>query len=906
MTCRAPRCAVTALFALGLALLAATAVFAAQTWAQRPVLTPVETLLETRMNDGALRLLFQDVAGGRVREAVSSDAGGTWVFREVSDGDAATASFDLTFDASNQTLTHVAYAGDGLVYARAAGSATVWRRTTLDATPGAGATGIAVATQAATVAVLYRKDGALWLIRSPDNGATWGTAKRVADAAAGLLALEIDAPGALHALYPLPDGSGPVYALSADGGATWVETTISDKTDLSGSRQLMVLDGQLLVAAFGSATGVHVARSSDAGASWTLQKLSDGSGASLVLDRSGTFHLAGRGEDGKSVKVFNSVDAHSWNRETIESAPDSDPRDVVIAVSGEAVFVPFVQFEADLVAAWNGGAPAPLAPVDITGDASESDAELRAWLESQWYDPDADDWYFRYAYYYRNGGNLAATNVAITCLAPLGSETVDTASWLPIPGMREPERMTFNPGFLSKFEDGRTWLTVRLPGDTAPGTELLMHAELSNDNTENDTGDNMVDVAHAVPLIAPLVSSPPLGGQTCRTGVLVGGSAQPGTTVVLLRDGEPAGSDDVGSDRTFAFTQAGLGPGDHLFSTTAQLGESASPVQEFVWTVDTALAADPVAIVLVDAQGRVQHLNDGAGRAMLASGWRSLRLAPGQEYTLGISSCCPTDPALQEWMVTLEGGGAAGLPLTYDAATGSFQAAVTVPAGTAPGTRLPVTVQYRCAPTEPLGVLVATGVENGALVAAGRVYDTAEGKGIDDPVAGIVSTLWAGRPATGLGGIPAIAWVPWPAELFGAAPNPQVTGAGRARALLSAARTLQLGRRRSARRLRGLRHALAGRRRRLARPGCPAVGQRDAHAPDRPLERARLRAAEHLRGRGRGMGQRRRPPAPGLLADRPGARDGGLGLGRHPAGRPLPQGLRPAGGLPVARRRGRR
>ena len=72
-------------------------------------------------------------------------------------------------------------------------------------------------------------------------------------------------------------------------------------------------------------------------------------------------------------------------------------------------------------------------------------------------------------------------------------------------------------------------------------------------------------------------------------------------------------------------------------------------------------------------------------------------------------------------------------------------------------------------------MLVATGVENGALVAAGRVYDAAEGKGIDDPVAGIVSTLWAGRPATGLGGIPAIAWIPWPAELFGAAPNPQVT-----------------------------------------------------------------------------------------------------------------------------------
>ena len=40
MTCRAHRRAVTALSTLGLVLLAATAVLAVQTWAQRPVLTP--------------------------------------------------------------------------------------------------------------------------------------------------------------------------------------------------------------------------------------------------------------------------------------------------------------------------------------------------------------------------------------------------------------------------------------------------------------------------------------------------------------------------------------------------------------------------------------------------------------------------------------------------------------------------------------------------------------------------------------------------------------------------------------------------------------------------------------------------------------------------------------------------
>ena len=172
MTCRAPRRAVAATALFGLALLAVPAARAAQTWAQLPVFTPAEALLETRTNDGALHLLFQVMEDGRVRDAVSRDAGTTWAFRDISVGAAAAASFDLTVDASNQTLTHVAYAGAGLVYARAAGTSTTWTRTTLDATPGAGATGVAVAALADTVAVLYRRDDALWLIRSTDEGTT--------------------------------------------------------------------------------------------------------------------------------------------------------------------------------------------------------------------------------------------------------------------------------------------------------------------------------------------------------------------------------------------------------------------------------------------------------------------------------------------------------------------------------------------------------------------------------------------------------------------------------------------------------------------------------------------------------------------------------------------------------------
>ena len=775
MTCRAPRRAVAATALFGLALLAVPAARAAQTWAQLPVFTPAEALLETRTNDGALHLLFQVMEDGRVRDAVSRDAGTTWAFRDISVDAATTASFDLTVDASNQTLTHVAYAGAGLVYARAAGTSTTWTRTTLDATPGAGATGVAVAALADTVAVLYRRDDALWLIRSTDEGTTWAAATEVAPAASGLLSLTIDPSGTMHALYPFADGTGPVYARSTDSGATWTETAVSGDASPIGSRQLLAIDPGLLVAAFSTASGVRVARSTDDGATWKVEKLADGTGAALALDGTGTFHLAWVGTDGNTVKLANSVDAHSWNRETIESAPGSDPRDALVAVSGEAVFVPFVQFEADLVAAWNGGTPAPPDPVDITGDATESDAELSAWLETQWYDPIDDDWYFRYAFSYRNGGRATATGVSILADTPVLSETVDASSWLPLSGMREPGRMTWGIGSLSRFDSGRAWLSVRAPGSTAPGSELLMHAEMTNDAAESDTVDNVAEVRHAVPLLAPLASSPPLGGQTCRTGLQVGGGAQPGVTVALRRDGFPVGSAEVGLDRTFAIPQAGLDDGVYVFSLVAEYGGIVSPAQEFTLAVDTSLAADPLAIILVDGEGRVQRLNDGQGQASLDSGWRNLRLAPGGSYTLGVPSCCPTEPANQIWSLTLADGGTPQ-PLVYDAASGLFEGSFEIPYGTPPGTRIPVTVLYRCEAFEPVATLVATGTENGMVVAAGRLYDASGGKGIDDPVAGILSTLWAGRPATGLGGIPTIAWLPWPAEQFGMAPNPQETG----------------------------------------------------------------------------------------------------------------------------------
>ncbi|MCU0253405.1 MAG: hypothetical protein MUE47_02590, partial [Acidobacteria bacterium] len=752
MTPRASRRAQVAAVLLGLALSSSVAVRAAQTWAQLPVPEPAQALFETRTRDGALHLLFQVPGDGRVYNAITADAGDSWTVREVSLGPAQAAAFDLTADGSNRTLTHVVYASDGLLYARAVGDSDTWTRTVLDADVAAGATGIAVVSRADTLAVLYRKASSLWLIRSTDDGRTWGTASPVISAGAGLLALTTDAAGTLHALFPDSDGKGPYYARSTDAGASWTVVAVATATDPTGSLQSLVVEPGLLVAAYEAGGGVHAARSTDGGASWNVERLADGAGAALALEASGIVQLAWLAADGQSVTLAHSADAHSWTREKIESAPGSAPRDALIAVSGEAIFVPFVQFTADLVAAWNGATPARLAPVDVTGDASESDLELSAWLETQWYEPWDDEWFFRYGLYYRNAARLSATNVSILCDAPAQAETVEASSWLPLSGMREPQRMTFGVGTLGSLGDGRGWLTVRVPGALAPGTDLLFHAEMTNDSTENDTSDNAVDLRHTVPLLAPFVAAPPIGGQTCRSAFQVGGAAQPGVTVSLERDGTAAGEAPTDAEGRYALPLVGLTPGAHRLALTAGFDGGVSPAQEVSLTVDPTLAADPVAIVLVDAAGRVQRLNDGQGQADLERGWRALRLAPGASYTLGIASCCPTDPALQAWSLTV--GSGAAIALTYVAESGRFEGAFGVPEEIPIGSILPLTLSYRCAPDDPTVTLVDTGSADGMRVAAGRVYEASDGKGFDAPVSGILCALWNGRPAIGMGGRP--------------------------------------------------------------------------------------------------------------------------------------------------------
>lgn len=775
MTPRASRRAQVAAVLLGLALSSSVAAYAVQTWAQLPVPEPAQALYETRTRDGALHLLFQIPGDGRVYNAITADAGDSWTVRAVSLGPAQAAAFDLTSDGSNRTLTHVFYASDGLAYARAVGDTDVWTRTVLDADVAAGATGIAVVSRADTLTVLYRKGSSLWLIRSTDDGTTWGTASSVISAGTGLLALTIDAAGTLHALFPDSDGRGPYYAQSSDAGASWTVVAVATATDPRGSLQSLIVEPGLLVAAYEAGGGVHAARSTDGGTTWNVERLADGAGAALALEQGGIVYLAWRGNDGQSITLAHSVDAHSWTREKIESAPSSAPRDALIAISGEAIFVPFVQFTADLVAAWNGGTPARLAPVDVTGDASESDVELSAWLETQWYEPLDDEWYFRYALFYRNAARFGATNVSIFCDAPEQAETVEANSWLPLSGMREPQNMTFGVGSLGSLSDGRAWLTVRVPGALAPGTELLFHAEMTNDSTENDTADNAVDLRHTVPLLAPFVASPPVGGQTCRSAFQIGGAAQPGVAVSLELDGAAAGEAEADAEGRFALALAGLTPGAHRLALTAGFDGGVSPAQELALTVDPTLPVDPVAIVLVDAAGRVQRLNDGQGQANLESGWRALRLVPGASYTLGIASCCPTDPALQAWSLTI--GSGAAIALSYVAESGRFEGVFEVPAGAPSGSILPVTLSYRCAPDDPTVTPVDTGSANGMRVVAGRVYDAGDGKGIDVPVSGILCGLWNGRPAIGIGGRPTIAWVPWPVELFGDSPNPQETGA---------------------------------------------------------------------------------------------------------------------------------
>lgn len=764
-----------ALAGLVLCCLVVTAAPAAQPWSVEPVATSAAAPFDLKAPDGRLRLLFPGAPDGRAHYAVSEDGGSSWTAEVISEDAPQAAAFGVTFDDLNRTITHAALGGDALVYSTD-GDGTAFASTTLDPSAGAGAGGVAVAARAATVGILYHREGALWLLLSTDAGSSWGVPARVADAAPGFLALAIAPSGTFHALHAAPDGRGPLHASSVDGGAGWTVSGVDDASPLSGSGSLLALDGETLVAAYGAGGEVRIARSDDGGASWAVTPIDAGVAPSLALDRWGTFQVAYLDSDGpgpRAVHHAHSVDTRSWTRETVVTVdePGANP---LVTTTGQADYIALGGPGAELLLAWNGGRPAPPAFVDIVGDSTLSDMRLNGQIEEQWYDPVADEWYFRYQLGYRNAGSASATGVIIAADLPAGAETVEGFSLPSLSTERNPTRISYRAGTVLRRIEGLAWLVAKLPGPVAPGTELVLEAEATNDSTDDDPDDNQLTIRHAVPLLTPLVGAPALGGETCRNPVAIEGLAQPDAAVTVLLDGAVVAEALPDANGGWSAGPVPLPAGDHVLSVFASAAGIESPVHELLVTYDPSLAADPLGIVLDDAQGRRQRLQDRTGRSTVDRGWAGLRLFPGREYRLGISSCCPTAPALQEWSLALEGVGT-GTVLAYNPASGRFEADLAVPALLEPGVRLPLSVSYRCAPGDPLSTLVATGAGDGPLVDRARVYDSSFGEGIGSPLAGITATLWQAVPAADLGGVATLAWVPWPAELFGSAPNPSVT-----------------------------------------------------------------------------------------------------------------------------------
>ncbi len=767
-----------ALAGLALSCLLAPVVLAAQPWTVEPVASPAGAPFDLKAPDGRLRLLFPGGTAGRVQYAVSEDGGLSWSIEEISEGVASAGGFDVTYASSGRAITHAAFDGDGLVYATDA-DGTAFVRVALDAAAEAGEGGVSVATQAETVGVLYHKDGAVWLLRSADAGSTWDPARRLADAAPGFLSLAIAPSGALHALYASPGRRGPLLASSTDDGESWSTAVVADEALLSGSGRLLALDGGLIVAAYGAASGVHAARSSDGGTSWIASRIADGELASLALDPWGTFevaYLAGSGGAERSLRLAYSVDLRSWTRETVTPVAGSGAVRPVLATTGRADYVVFGGAGDELLLAWNGGPPEPPAFVDVLGDSTVSDVTLYGRVEEQWYDRVDDSWYFRYQFAYRNAGPLNATGMLINVDLPEGTETVEGYSLPSLSTERNPTAISFRPGTLVRRFQGRAWLVARLPGPALPGTELVLEAEATNDTTENNPDDNLLTIHHSVPVLTPLVGHPALGGQTCRDRVAIAGLAQRATTVTVLLDGDLVAELTPDADGAWSAGSAALSPGDHLVSVRASAAGLESPSYELLLTADPSLAADPLDIVVDDEDGRRQRLQDGSGRSTLEEGWAGLRFSPGRTYRLGLASCCPTDPSIQEWSLAL-GGDAAALAMDYNPASGRFESDLAIPALVDPGVRLPLAVSYRCSPSDPPATLVSTGTAFGPLVDLTRVYDSSFGQGIGAPLAGITATLWQAVPAADLGGVESLAWVTWPAEIFGTAPNPYLTAA---------------------------------------------------------------------------------------------------------------------------------
>lgn len=360
---------------------------------------------------------------------------------------------------------------------------------------------------------------------------------------------------------------------------------------------------------------------------------------------------------------------------------------------------------------------------------------------------------------YGNGGTATANDVGVTDTIPA---PMHYDSSLSNPNHEPPTlagaNVTWSIGSLAPGDSG--WIdlwTAGPAGALQPGTTIVNSVTISTTTPGGDPANDTSSANGVIPLFPPRITWP-IPGTTCSGDMTVTGLSAPLSDVDLYVDGSLYGTTTADGAGNWSLPVTGLADGIHSLYAVARLGALTSPPSpSMIIIVDSSLTWDPLSLTFTAYYGGspyVQHIRTPSGRAD-PSGW-TVRLRPPYSYTVDVRVCCDMPATAQ---VTLTVG---MTPYLMSHMGGGWFQTV-IPAVTNPSE--PISLQCTC-DGETTG-----GDGNGLIDPDGYVFDVNVGVDKTDPIANL-----QGRTVTALEEVSPGAWSRWPAELYEAQINPQITG----------------------------------------------------------------------------------------------------------------------------------
>jgi hypothetical protein len=135
-------------------------------------------------------------------------------------------------------------------------------------------------------------------------------------------------------------------------------------------------------------------------------------------------------------------------------------------------------------------------------------------------------------------------------------------------------------------EDGNWSLVLTDPLDEGDHTVTAVQTDVAGNESDPAENDFAVDTTAPAP---PVITSPDDGDEVSDPSPTIEGTGEPGTTIVIVVDGEPVGSVEVDEDGNWSFTLPDLSDGDHTVTAIAvDDAGNESGADEITITIDTS------------------------------------------------------------------------------------------------------------------------------------------------------------------------------------------------------------------------------------------------------------------------------------------------------------------------------